>query len=91
MRATGFARPQDVVRDLAARALMLLVAGFLVGLALALALRGLVQAQLYQVPVHDPASLLAAAAVLAVAALVAVARPALRAARTAPSLVLRGN
>ena len=91
LRLSLGAKPSDLVRDLTSRALLLLAAGLVSGLVLALALRSLVQSQLFGVSVHDPTSLLATAAVLTVAALIAVARPALRAARTAPSLVLRGS
>lgn len=91
LRLSLGARPVDLVRDLASRALILLASGLVTGFLATLALRGLIESQLFGVPVHDVPSILLSTAVLTVAALIAVARPAIRAARTAPSLVLRGS
>jgi predicted permease len=65
--------------------------GTALGLGLALALTRLLAAYLYGVPARDPATLAAVALLLAGCGLLAAWLPARAAARTAPSLALRGE
>ena len=65
------------------------VIGALIGLAVALPLGRLIEAQLYEVSATEPALLCAAAAVVLIAAAAACAAPALRATRVDPATTLR--
>jgi putative ABC transport system permease protein len=67
---------------------LLLVAGFIGGLVGLVALRGVLQAQLFGVGPGDPLVLTAAALVLGVVALLACAIPARRATRIDPVVAL---
>jgi len=63
--------------------------GVAIGLPLAIALSRIVQSQLFELSPHDPAALVAAAALLAIVALGAGYLPARRATRVDPMLALR--
>ena len=67
---------------------LLVVVGLAVGLAGALALRGLIASQLYGVGALDPGVLLAVTGVLAIASLAACLGPARRASRVSPVVAL---
>ena len=67
----------------------LIVAGILVGLAMALALTKLLARQLYGITAHDPATLTAGAIALALIALLACYLPARRAMKVDPMVALR--
>jgi predicted permease len=68
--------------------LLLIVGGFLVGAAGAVALRKSLQSQLFGISANDPSVLIAVTAVLAVVAVVACALPARRATRIDPIVAL---
>jgi ABC-type antimicrobial peptide transport system permease subunit len=76
---------------IARQALVPVAIGLATGLAAALALARLLSGLLVGVPPHDPATLLASAALLAVAALAASLLPALRATRIDPVRALRAD
>jgi putative ABC transport system permease protein len=67
---------------------LLVVVGLAVGLAGALALRGLIASQLYGVGALDPGVLLAVTGILAIASLAACLGPARRASRVSPVVAL---
>ena len=67
---------------------LLIAAGFALGAVGAMALRGSLQSQLFQMSATDPLALTAAAAVLAVVAVAACALPARRATRIDPVVAL---
>lgn len=84
-------RPFAVGRRVVARTLALTAAAIVVGLAISAALIGLLRAELYGVSPSDPATAVGAAIVLALAAVAGAAWPAVRAMRTDPSTLLRGE
>jgi putative ABC transport system permease protein len=69
----------------------LIAAGIVVGLALSMAGARLMASLLYEVPAHDPATLVLAGSVLAAAGLAACAIPARAAATVDPAIVLRNE
>jgi ABC-type antimicrobial peptide transport system permease subunit len=85
------ARAQDVVRLVLGQAMTVTVAGVVVGLAGALALRRLVASMLFGVGAGDPATLAMVAVLLALVALAAGYVPARRASRVDPCVALRAE
>jgi putative ABC transport system permease protein len=85
------AEPRQLVHLVLAGAGRLLGLGIMLGVELTALVDRLFRGQRFGVSSIDPAALATAAAMLVVAALVAVAGPALRAARMAPTEVLRGE
>ncbi len=85
------ARPEQILREFLGRSLRLVLFGLGAGLALAALSARALTGFLYAVPSLDPASYLAAAAILAAAALAASLLPALRAARIDPMTALRNE
>jgi predicted permease len=83
------ALPGDVLRMVLAEAGKLALAGIVVGVAAALALSRLVQAQLFGVQAADPRILIGAAAFLAAVAMAAAFMPGRRAARISPVVALK--
>ncbi|MGA3239654.1 MAG: ABC transporter permease [Bryobacteraceae bacterium] len=83
------ALPGDVLRMVLAEAGKLALAGIVVGLAAALALSRLVQAQLFGVQAADPRILIGAAAFLAAVAMGAAFLPGRRASRISPVQALK--
>ena len=83
------ARPRAIARLIGGQALVLAAAGVVVGLAGALVLAPMAGALLYGVGPTDPASLLAAAALVALVAALAAFVPAARAAKVDPAVALR--
>ena len=70
-------------------AMRMVLPGAIIGLALSLVLSRLISSLLFQVGSRDPATLLAASALLIAAALLATAIPAIAAARVNPAHTLR--
>jgi putative ABC transport system permease protein len=85
------ARAQDVVRLVLGQAMTVTVAGVVVGLAGALALRRLVASMLFGVGAGDPATLAMVAVLLVLVALAAGYVPARRASRVDPCVALRAE
>jgi predicted permease len=85
------AAPGDISRQVVGEAARWIVAGALLGCALAWAGTRVIEAQLFEVGPHDPVSWIAALGVLCVALLIAVLRPAARAAHTDPMEALRAD
>jgi ABC-type antimicrobial peptide transport system permease subunit len=85
------AAPQSVVAIVMRRGMLLVLVGAALGIVLALGAGRVFASLLYGVQPFDAASLAAAAFALAVCACVATLVPALRAVRTDPQLVLRGD
>jgi predicted permease len=83
------ALPGDVLRMVLAEAGKLALAGIVVGVAVALALSRLVQAQLFGVQAADPRILIGAAAFLAAVAMGAAFMPGRRASRISPVVALK--
>jgi putative ABC transport system permease protein len=83
------ALPGDVLRMVLAEAGKLALAGIVVGVAAALALSRLVQAQLFGVQAADPRILIGAAAFLAAVAMAAAFMPGRRASRISPVVALK--
>jgi predicted permease len=83
------ARGADLHRLVLAQSLRLAVAGLLIGVGGTLALKRLLQAQLFGVSATDPLILAAVAVVLVSAVLAACAAPAMRAGRADPIAVLK--
>jgi putative ABC transport system permease protein len=83
------ARARDVLGLVVAGGLRIVATGIVIGLAGAAALTRLLATLLFGVKPLDPATFLAAPAVLALVALAACAAPALRAARVDPAIALR--
>jgi predicted permease len=86
--ALGAARG-TVFRDLFGQGAQLVLAGLVIGVAAAVALRGVMSAFLFGVTAGDPVSYVLAAAAFASVALAAVALPARRASRVEPVRALR--
>jgi putative ABC transport system permease protein len=80
---------KGILRLVRHEALGLVLVGLAVGMAGAIALRGVIASQLYGVGAFDPRVILAATIVLAVAALSACAGPARRASRVDPAVTLQ--
>jgi putative ABC transport system permease protein len=91
VRMTLGARRNEVARMIVGQAAAYVAVGVIVGLAGALAGNGLMTGLLFGVSANDPATLLAAAAVVIVASLAASSIPAIRAARTTPVTLLRSE
>ena len=85
------AAPGDISRQVVGEAGRWIVAGAVLGCALAWAGTRVIEAQLYGVASHDPLSWIAALGVLCAALLVAVLLPAARAARVDPMESLRAD
>ncbi len=85
------ASPERVLGEVLALGVLPVLAGIVLGLAASLALSGLLGRFLYGLVATDPASLLAAAAVLLLAGVTAALVPALRAGRTSPGQALRAE
>ena len=83
------ASPGGVRRLVIGQAMMRAGAGLALGVLGALSLSGLLRAQLFGVPPHDPMTLVATAAVLALVALLASWLPARRAAAVPPTMAMR--
>ncbi len=79
----------DVLRLVLGQGVRLALAGFVVGIAAALAARKMLMSSLHNVKPHDPAIFIAAAACLGVIALLACYIPARRAAKVDPMVALR--
>jgi predicted permease len=85
------ATPRDVVRMILGESILTIAAGILAGLALSAAVVQWISSLLFGVGPQDPATILAAIAVLTVSALVAAWIPARRAAGTDPVAALRNE
>jgi len=85
------ARPTDISRQVVGEAGRWIVAGAVLGCAIAWAGTRALKAQLYGVASNDPLSWIAALGVLGIALLLAVLRPAARAARVDPMEALRAD
>jgi predicted permease len=83
------ATPAAVVRLVVSRVLLLVVLGAVLGIAVSIWLSPLIAALLYGVSPRDPATLVAAAAILSGIGAVAGWIPARRASRTPPAAVMR--
>jgi predicted permease len=81
----------DISQQVIGEAGRWIVAGAVVGCALAWFVTRALQGQLYEVSSHDPFSWIAALSVLSAALVLAVLRPAARAARTDPVVALRAD
>jgi ABC-type antimicrobial peptide transport system permease subunit len=79
----------NLLRLVISRGLSIIVAGTLLGMAVALGLTRLLGNLLYNVSPHDPLAFGAACAVMTIAALAACFLPAWRATRTDPARALR--
>jgi len=79
----------DVIWMVMREALLLISAGIVIGMPLALALSSLVRSQLYGLEPHDPLTLIVSISVLSLAACLAGFIPALRASRIDPMNALR--
>jgi predicted permease len=85
------ARTMDVLRLVTSEGLRLVVIGIAIGVAVALALGGLVQSMLYGVSAADPLVMAVVVALLTAVAIVAALIPARRAARVDPAIALRAE
>jgi putative ABC transport system permease protein len=85
------ARPLDVVALIVRQGGLVAGVGLLAGLALSMIFGQTLQALLYGIGTHDPATIAGVAGFLAVVAFVATLVPALRAARCDPMLAIRGE
>ncbi|MCC6391623.1 MAG: ABC transporter permease [Bryobacterales bacterium] len=83
------ASPEEVLRMVLGRGLLLTLSGIAAGLAITLPAARLIAPLLYRVSPADPVSIAAAALVLVVAAALASLIPALRASRVDPMITLR--
>jgi predicted permease len=79
----------EVFRDVFTQGAVLTIAGLIVGISLAVALRRLVSTLLFGVTATDPSTYVAAATLLAALAIVVIAVPAWRASRVDPTTALR--
>jgi putative ABC transport system permease protein len=85
------AQPTGILRLVVGQSAILTVVALAVGAAGAFALTRFLSALLFGVSAHDPATLVAVAALMAAVALAATAIPAWRAARTDPASALRAE
>jgi len=85
------AQPGDVTRLMLHEALLLTIAGVVIGLPIALATTRLLEGQLFEVGVLDVPSIVAAVTVLAISAAAAGLLPAMRASRVPPLEALRAE
>jgi ABC-type antimicrobial peptide transport system permease subunit len=85
------AQPTGILRLVVGQSAILTVVALAVGAAGAFALTRFLSALLFGVSAHDPATLVAVAALMAAVALAATAIPAWRAARTDPATALRAE
>ena len=85
------ASPSAILRLVMRQALTPVVLGLFAGLVATQSLKRIAEAQLYEVDVRDPATLVAAAMTVLSAALFAAYVPARRASRTDPAVVLRAE
>ena len=83
------AQPRDVLRLVLAQGLKLALAGTVIGIAVALALSGVVRQLLFGVRPADPITIASVALILTIVALVACWLPAFRASRIEPTQALR--
>jgi putative ABC transport system permease protein len=83
--------PGTIVRLIVGSGARMVVAGAVIGLAVALALSGLLKSMLFSVGPRDPLTFIAAPAVLVAVALIAAYVPARRAARVSPMEALRAE
>ncbi|HLV27262.1 MAG TPA: ABC transporter permease [Gemmatimonadales bacterium] len=90
VRLTLGAKPEGIFRMILAEGLGLALAGTLIGLAAAFVLMRWLGSLLYDLEPGDPLTFAAVTLVLLTASALACAVPAIRAARTAPAVVLRG-
>jgi putative ABC transport system permease protein len=91
VRMAAGARGSDVVRLVVGQGMRLLLAGLLLGAAIAAAGARLLAGLLYGVAALDPPSFVAVASLLALCGLAACYLPARRASRVDPAAVLRGE
>jgi ABC-type antimicrobial peptide transport system permease subunit len=85
------ASPSSILHLVARQALTPVVVGLFIGLAATQLLKRIAEAELYEVDVRNPATLVAAAITVLAAALFAAYLPARRASRTDPAAVLRSE
>jgi predicted permease len=85
------ASPSSILRLVVRQALTPVILGSFMGLVATQLLKRVAEAQLYEVDVRDPATLVTAAATVLLAALFAAYVPARRASRTDPATVLRAE
>ena len=83
------ARPESVVREVVAKAVMLVAIGLILGAAGSLAVARLLVSQVRDVSPYDPATFCIVAALMAIVSLPAAWIPARRAVRIDPALTLR--
>jgi len=79
----------NVIAMIMREVLLLIGCGLATGVALAMALAGLIRSQLYGLNAHDPSTLIGAASILVLAAGLAGFIPALRASSVDPTTALR--
>ena len=85
------ASPNSILRLVVRQALTPVVLGLFSGLVATQMLKRIAEAQLYEVDVRNPATLVVAAVTVLSAALLAAYLPARRASRTDPATVLRAE
>ena len=83
------AQRRTILAGVLRETLVLVAVGLFAGLAAALAASRLLESQLYEVTPNDPATIVAAAAVVLLVGLLAAGLPARRAARIEPMQALR--
>lgn len=83
------ARPRDVLALVTRQGMMLVAAGLVLGLAIAIAASRVIASLLYQVAPTDPATYVSAGVLLVVVGVVACYVPARRASRVDPTTALR--
>ena len=83
------ARPRDVLALVTRQGMMLVAAGLVLGLAIAIAASRVIASLLYQVAPTDPATYVTAGVLLVVVGVVACYVPARRASRVDPTTALR--
>lgn len=83
------AQPRDVLRQVLAEGMILVIWGLLLGLVAAVTIGGVVRVLLFGVSARDPLTLAVVSVVLVLTALAACAVPAWRATRIDPMVALR--